>query len=301
MLALAVVSVIPWIPATPPAPPVPPLAPACRTSQLHVSGAGRSRGLFVNGAGGQLVGSVTLRNEGAPCSLSGRLQLRFVGGPSAAVPQHQSALASSAPTPDQLLPPFSTRALPHGAAVSTTFWWRNWCAPGNAGGGKLSAPPTAAEVRIPTGSTVRFKVATAPRCDQPGGASTVSVGPLQPVAPQPKAATHLPVTLALDQEQYRAAAGSVLHFQVTMTNAGKRVLAFHGCPLYFEGLAPTSSHEIHILNCKPMGALSPGAHAVFAMEERIPQLRPGSYGLQWQVGLGTYLPPSVGAGLTVTG
>jgi hypothetical protein len=47
--------------------------------------------------------------------------------------------------------------------------------------------------------------------------------------------------------------------------------------------------------------LRPGGSATFAMELRVPkQLRRGRNELFWEVGLGTYLPPSSGAPATVT-
>jgi hypothetical protein len=209
-------------------------------------------------------------------------------------------LQDEAPAPDALPPPFSVRALPQGRTASVQIWWSNWCAAGNRGGGNLSPPPSAVELTLPAGGAVRLKVAHAPRCDAPRYPSTVSVGAFAPVESQPKQSTRLPLRIAFDQALYRVAAGKVLRYRVIVHNTSGKPFRFTRCPLYFESLG--DAHEIHVLNCAPVGTLVSGASATFAMELRVPRtLRRGRNGLFWEIGLGTYLPPSSGARATVTG
>lgn len=290
MLALAAVTVIPWIPASPPPPVVPPVARPCRLAQLHVAGADRREGVFFNGATGSLVGSVTFRNDGRACSLLGKPGVRLVGGPSAAEPQLQKPLQLTAFAPDVLPPPFSTRALPHGRTAIVQIWWSNWCG---------SQAPKAVEVTLPSGGSVRLNVRYAPRCDAPRSPSTVSVGEFTSFVPPPRPSTRLPLSIGFNRAFYRVADGTVLRYRVTLRNTSRKPFRFPGCPVYIESLGPAA--EIHLLNCRPARMLRPGGSATFAMELRVPrQLRRGGNELFWEVGLGTYLPPSSGAPATVT-
>ena len=300
MLALAAVTVIPWVPASPPAPVAPPVARPCRLAQLHVGGADPLKGVFFNGATGSLVGRVTFRNMGRVCSLLGRPRVRFVGGPSATVRQLQKRLRGDAPALDVLPPPFSVRALPHGRSASVEIWWSNWCAAANAGDGRLSQPPAAVELALPSGGTTRLDVSSSPRCDVPAAPSTVSVGAFTPLVPGPRQSTRLPLSVGFDRASYRVTAGTVLHYRLILRNKSTRPFHFTRCPLYFESLG--SAHEIHVLNCGPVRTLARGASATFAMELRVPRrLRRGRAALFWELGLGTYLPQSSGAPATVTG
>jgi len=288
VLALAAVTVIPWVPASPPTPVLAPVAPPCRLSQLHVDGADRKAGVFANGATGSLVGWVTFRNDGRTCSLMGRPRVRFLG---AAERQVQRPLPEETPAPDVLPPPFSVRALPHARTANVEIWWSNWCG---------TRPPTAIEVTMPSGGSVRLKVATAPRCDVPGSPSTATVGRFAPLVPAPRESTRLPLRVGFDRPSYHVAAGAKLRYRVILRNTSRKPFHFAACPLYFESLG--NAHETHVLNCRPSGTLAPGGSVTFAIELRIPRgIRRGRNALFWEIGLGTYLPPSWGARATVTG
>jgi hypothetical protein len=289
VLAVAVAGVIPWIPAAPPPPRVPPLAPACRLSQLRVSRADPRLGVFFNGATGSLVGVVTFRNVGTPCSLLGRPRIRLVGRGAGQVRQRQIALPSLGRAADVLPPPFSTRALPRGRLAGVQIWWSNWCGVGNQGGGNLSAPPAGVEVTLPSGGTARLRVVRVPRCDRPAEPSRVAVRPFEPVVPQPNRSTRLPFRLSFDRASYRVRVGERLHYLVTLTSTSRQAFRFRSCPLYFEQLGSLAWHEIHYLNCRPAGSFAPSAGAVFAIELGVPRrTRPGRYGLLFELGLGTY-------------
>jgi hypothetical protein len=239
---------------------VPPLAPPCRLAQLQVSGGDPRLGVFFNSATGSLVGGITVRNHGAPCSLTGRPHVRLVGGGAAAVAQAQTVFRAQARAPDLLPPSFWVRALPHGARWGLTIWWLNWCAPGNPGGGNLSPAPTGLKLTLPHGGgSVRLKVTHAPRCDAPSLPSALAVGSFQPLVPQPPVSTRLPLRLQFDHLWYRAAAGTTLHYQVTVTSTARRPFRFRSCPVYFEQLVASSHHELHYLNCRPAGTGSAGS------------------------------------------
>jgi hypothetical protein len=269
---------------------VPPVARPCRLAQLHVGGADQREGVFFNGATGSLVGWVSYRNDGRACSLLGWPRVRLVGGPSATVPQLQKPLQLVASSPDVLPPKFSTRALPYARTAIVQIWWSNWCAP---------RPPSAVELTLPSGGSVRLKVAHAPRCDAPSSPSTVSVGTFTPFVPTPRPSTRLPLSIGFNRASYRVGAGTVLRYRVILRNTSRKPFRFPRCPLYVESLGQAA--EIHLLNCKPAGMLRPGGSATFAMELRVPkQLRHGRNELFLEVGLGTYLPPSSGARATVT-
>jgi hypothetical protein len=91
----------------------------------------------------------------------------------------------------------------------------------------------------------------------------------------------------------------VFRYRVILRNTSRKPFRFTHCPLYLESLGRAA--EIHLLNCRPAGTLRPGGSATFAMKLRVPkQLRRGGNELFWEVGLGTYLPPSSGAPAAVT-
>jgi len=246
-------------------------------------------GVFFNGASGSLVGAVTFRNVGAPCSLLGRPRVRLFGGGAAGVRQRQVVLPLLGRAADVLPPPFSIRALLRGGTAGVQIWWSNWCRVGDQGGGKLSAPPSGVEVTLPSGGRARLKVAGAPRCDQPAEPSRVAVRPFEPVVSPPKRSTRLPVRLSFDAASYRVRVGGRLHYRVRLTSTSRQPFRFRSCPLYFEQLGPSVWQEIHYLNCKPAGTFALRAAAVFAIELRVPRtIRPGRYRLLFELGLGTY-------------
>ncbi|MGZ4397334.1 MAG: DUF4232 domain-containing protein [Gaiellaceae bacterium] len=290
-VALAAAGVIPWTPASPPRPRTPALAPACRLEQLQVSGADRRRGVFFNGATGSLVGAVRFRNRGAPCSLVGRPRVHFLGGGATSARIRQVSLPPDRPAADVLPPPFSVRALPRGRSAAVEIWWSNWCGPGSSGGGGPYLPPATVALTLPSGGSLRLKVAEAPRCDAPSLTSQVSVGRFEPYVPQPSPSTRLPLRLGFAAVPQRVAADSTLRFRITLTNGGRRPFRFHSCPTYFEALAMSSWHEVHDLNCHLAGSLAPGARAVFAMELCVPRgTKPGLTWIVFELGLGTFLP-----------
>ena len=90
-----------------------------------------------------------------------------------------------------------------------------------------------------------------------------------------------------------AVAGGALKFRVTLQNTYYRALEFkHGCPDYIEDLEGpngwTSGKIVYVLNCGPLGVLSPGASALFEMRVDVPaNASPGSYTLGWDLDTGS--------------
>jgi hypothetical protein len=145
---------------------VPP-APPCRAAQLRVSGSGFS---FIPAVMGG-TGSVTLRNAGPrACALTGRPRVRAIGAPKAP-PQHQTDLPAGTPSfPAVVPPPATLLALAAGASATLTVDWRNWCVPGarSAGRTKRLVPPSALQVTLPGGGSLRTGYNAVPGCDSPG-------------------------------------------------------------------------------------------------------------------------------------
>src|SRR5918911_1619660 len=114
-------SAIPWLPTRPPRAAEPPLAPRCE-------GPGLRARLQVQGALGNLIGGVVVRNAGhAPCSLRGRPAARFDGGPAAET--RVRLVAAPADPPDESLiydRPSSLRALGPGRSAFVPIAWGNW-------------------------------------------------------------------------------------------------------------------------------------------------------------------------------
>lgn len=290
-------AVVPWIPASPPPFVAPAVAAPCRLANLVVGGADPRMGVFDNGATGSLTGGVTFRNVGGPCSLLGRPTVRLLGGPAANVQLKQEPFQEGAPAPD-VTPRFSVRALPTGQTAYATLWWSNWCAPGNPGAGNVSLPPTEVEVTLPSGESVRLPVRGSPRCDAPQYPSTMSIGLFTPLVPQPSQSTRLPFRIAIDAPLV-VRRGSVLRYRVTLRNTSRRAVDLSSCPVYFEELG--GAHELHVLNCAATRTIAPGASVTFAMQLRLPgSLKPGRGSVFWELGPGTYLPPSDGVAIDVS-
>jgi hypothetical protein len=110
--------------------------------------------------------------------------------------------------------------------------------------------------------------------------------------PQPLPSTHLPLAVGFRDVPLAVHAGSVLRFAVTLRNTSREPFRFGTCPAYVESLAETTSiNELHVLNCRPAGAIAPGDTRVFAMEMRIPARAAGKqWALFFELGPHTYAP-----------
>ena len=92
--------------------------------------------------------------------------------------------------------------------------------------------------------------------------------------------------------------GATAVFYLGLRNVSRRRFRFGPmCPTYVEGAGLGLPGELHLLNCRPVGTLSPGERVVFEMRVRIPATAPlGRDGLIWVLAPASYQPPlAVGA------
>jgi hypothetical protein len=298
--------VIPWIDQRPAlASAHPPLAPACRAASLVAH-------LFLQGATGSLVGGVDLTNRSRRrCALLGRPRASFLGP--AALATKRSVVAAPVPRapPDVLAdPPGSLRALAPGKTAAASLVWSNWCGPGSTPAGGPGTPPRALALDLASGARVVVPLARAPRCDDPHSASRLAVGPFVPAWRALPPSSKLPLRAAVvgarpvlvkpGLRAFHLRRGSVLRFEISLTNVGSRPFRFHGCPVYIEQLLSAPRHA-YVLNCRPAGTMAPGSARLFAMQIRVPlQARLGSDGLSWELAPKTYSPPFATAPVLIT-
>jgi hypothetical protein len=292
---------IPWLPT--PAPPPPALAPPCQASALTPK-------LALEEATGHFLGGVVVGNSaGAACSLVGRPNVRFDGvaaylTPWLSLPGEAEPPAARAESRAQS----SLRALAPGGEAFLPLFWSNWC-PSDQAERSPGSPPAALVITLPKGAgDLRVDLyGTAPRCEDALTPSMLSVGSFS--RPDPPPSTHLPLRAAIIGDPTTQATSGVpalharrgrpLHFTVALTNVSSQPFRFPSCPVYREGLA--GRLQPHVLNCKPMGTLAPGARALFAMVVSVPpDGAVGGHTLRWLLAEATYRPPSASGAVVVT-
>jgi Protein of unknown function (DUF4232) len=292
--------VIPWIPAVPPAPLVPPVAPACHAAQLAAH-------LELQGATGSAAGGILFRNIGSqPCSLLGTVRVRLLDGSDPAGVELTGSATPHRPSPG--VPAPSMRSIRHGEHAFVQIWWSNWCG---------EPRPTRMQARLPSGDGIVLSpIPLVPRCDNRGARSTLLVGRPEPWIAGAAPSTRLPLTAAIVEHKaygakviplVRGRQNQIAVYHVALNNTSRRPFRFGArCPTYVETLGfdrkteePIAS-ELHVLNCRPAGALAPGAHVVFEMRIRVPhRLHLGTQPLTWTLAPATYLPPFAGGVLHV--
>jgi hypothetical protein len=237
------------------------------------------------GATQWLVGGVTLRNAGPPCSLLGRarLSVTYAGRSIVATSLRPGHIASQDLAPDALPPTYSLRAIPTGAYAFFGYQWANWCA----------GPRPLLTMRFPGGGAARFPAAPPTCTSVPKAPPVFEAGRFVQWGPAPSQATELPFTIGYPQLRYRVPAGGVLRYRVTMRNVGKRTYTFAECPAYQESLSlGRIVREDHILNCAATRTFAPGQARIFEMRMRIPRGAAGRRSpIFFELGLGTYSPP----------
>jgi hypothetical protein len=263
-------------------------AAPCKASNLKIVGQGFAFQSAPSGAAGAAV----LQNAGtAPCRLTGRPDVRFVGAPRQPV-QHQVALpAAVAQFPQVRRPDAVLLALQPGDTAVLPLEWSNWCVPGaRKVKGKL-IPPSAVRVTLKRGRgslDVPYNAVTP--CTRPGAPSTVGVRPFQPPGlpnrkPWTSAALAAKIfTIAGGPPPLHGVRGNVLRYAVRLRNESQTTVRFEHCPLIAEVLAPQGTVEAHQLNCAGAHPLAPGATIRFEMQLRIPASAPiGVNGLFWEL------------------
>jgi hypothetical protein len=292
---------IPWLPTRPARQAEPPLASSCKASELRAQ-------LRVQGATGNLIGGVVVRNVGSVlCSLRGRPSARFEGGPATETAFRTIPVAAD-PLDTSLIYDHasSLRALHPGRTAFVPILWSNWCPP-DAIVTSYGTPPASLVLVLPQGGELTAAVDRASRCDSPTAPSTLSIKPFVPVGRQPPPSSHLPLRVVIvgasrDKTRPpspRVRAGGLLRYEVALTNIAPRPFSFRGCPTYLQDLDRRT--DSYVLNCKPLGTLQPRKSARFAMVLRVPRkARIGRTSLFWLLGPKTDLPPTAVATVLVT-
>ena len=127
-------------------------------------------------------------------------------------------------------------------------------------------------------------------------------------APEPSPTPNPLSSLAVHIEAPPAvAAGTVLHYAVSLENVGQAAIVFPtDCPIYGEWAANSSAafaKDFYVLNCGPVAAIQPGQSVRFAMEISVPRgTAAGQYTLVWTfVGTLDLTMPAGRVALSVTG
>ena len=173
----------------------------------------------------------------------------------------------------------------------------------------MSPPPTAMELRLPSGDAVRLRPNAHPLCYGTPPSSRLEVGTFTPYPPPPKQSTTIPLKASLDSGVYDAVRGSTLSYRVTVRNTSRRPYRFAQCPVYVEELGTAKAllagrgiaKEIHFLNCSGVGAIAPGESVTFAMEMRVPRTLKAAQLLEWQLAPRAYSAPFAPANVVLTG
>jgi len=178
-----------------------------------------------------------------------------------------------------------------GGGVTAEVYWFNWCRPA----------PKAVAIRLPLTAGPRPQTSTSapvavtpPPCRQPGQPSTRDGKTFTLARPAAGAmygdATSLDLRLQVPRS---AAAGTALHYRVTLANRGNWIVRLRPCPNYtvtVNLLGPggrwTVRHKHRYgLACGVLGgALRPGEQATFELVAAIPaDARPGRSLLTWDI------------------
>jgi hypothetical protein len=262
-------------------------AAPCRAANLKVVG----QGFVFQSAPSGAVGAVVLRNDGsAPCRLTGRPNVRFVGAPRQPA-QHEVALPEQvAQFPQVRRPDAVLLALQPADTAVLALEWSNWCVPGaRQVKGKL-IPPSAVRVTLSGGRgslDVPYNAVTP--CTRPGAPSTIGVHPFQPPGLPNKRPWTSAIfagkifTIAGGPSPLHAVRGRVLRYAIRLRNQSPTTVRFANCPLIAEELAPKGTVEAHQLNCGDgTRRVAPGGSIRFEMRLRIPASAPtGVNGLFW--------------------
>jgi hypothetical protein len=301
---------VPWIATKPvsmllptPSPaPIPPGTLACQTGDLEAvfTGSGAA-------TGGQLVGSIVFGNRtGTQCVLEGVPGIQLFDAHARQIPLAVSG-TTDPPSRAVLIQPNTAEIQAQPDRAGRAWVMIMWPTHGPATGTCSPAPPqgTVLGFQLPGGAgSLRVPIVdprngvTVAAC---GG--SLSVTPFQATAAPETTVPPDPVhSLAIQLDvPHSVAAGTTLHYTVSLRNAGVQPVAFSaGCPVYGEWV-PGFAKEFYVLNCGPVRAIQPGQSETFAMELAIPRATtPGGYVLYWNFTFGVDLGSPGKAAVTVT-
>jgi hypothetical protein len=278
-------AVVPWTgerPRSTSAPP-PPLASPCRAADLEAT-------VFLQGAGGAMVGGVTLTNAGfTACSLVGRPKISLAGTRTWPMPLPR-------PAPEVVRDPMSSlRALRPKRRARFALHWSNWCA----------RRPATATIALPGGDRLRLWLGQPPRCESAASPSALGVSPFVPGERTLGPRSRLPLRAEIvgarvpagkpGLRAFRARRGGELRYIVALTNVSRRPFRFRSCPVFRQTWGGP-----YVLNCRSVGTIAPGQTVRFRMVLRIPDREPlGVTGISWILARKTYRPPFATAALLV--
>jgi len=263
--------VVPWVdrpgvnPTPPPSPPAPaPAYAACTADQIRVKD---TRG---GAAAGNIGLDVTLVNaSSSPCSLSG-YPSSFIGVRSSGA--HETIKVGHGTMMDDNEWPAN---LEHGGTADFTIGTSDACDALNRPTPQ-SDPFAGAIVGLPGGGTFTVKAGFDAGCGVGVGAFGIPAEEaLDPSSyPGLSVALHAPAS---------AAAGTTLHFTVTLTNNGNSTLRLDPCPAYDEALIRTSYQPlVYLLNCDTVHEIAPGASVTYAMQIPVPDEK-GGVKFSWSI------------------
>ncbi len=305
---------IPWIDVTPepprlPTPPPIPVVPAgtpnCQAQDLRV--------VFAGGnalTGGQLIASFAFGNRSAaPCVLEGVPGLQLLDAADNVIPGTNGPYSRFPVQPILLAPNLGST---DGQMVPGQAWFEiYWRVHDGVGSCANPSPPaTTARIRLPAGGGEVMVPLASPRLGaiRPCGGG-VGVSPFQPVTPPPPPYSPPPHQLTPEVRLPASVkAGELLRYAVTLRNVTAEPVRFgETCPTYREDLYPEDAFATppprignngkpepakpgkpplgkhrYVLNCRPVGAITPGAGVTFAMVLEVPaSAEPGRYLLLW--------------------
>jgi Protein of unknown function (DUF4232) len=300
---------IPWIATKPvsmllptPSPtPIPSGTQACQAGDLEAvfTGSGAA-------TGGQLVGSIVFGNRtGMPCVLEGVPGIELFDAHGRQIPLAVSG-TTDPPSRAVLIQPNTAEIQAQPDRAGRAWVMILWPTHDPATGTCSPAPPqgTILGFQLPGGAgSLRVPIVdprngvTVAAC---GG--SLSVTPFQATAAPETTVPPDPLhslSIQLDVP-HSVAAGTTLHYTVSLLNAGVQPVAFPAeCPVYGEWV-PGFAKEFYVLNCGPVRAIQPGQTEKFAMELAIPRTTtPGGYVLYWNFTFGVDLKSPGKAAVTV--
>lgn len=268
--------VVPWVnrPASmppPPSEPAPPpaLYPACTAAQVSV------RSLGGGAAAGNLASKLRMTNTSAsPCTLRGYptkfIGVRRDGTQRVLRPGHGTMFDASGYWPANLRP---------GDSATLTIATGDACPALNQPTPQTD-PYSGELVGLPGGGEVSGSAAFDPSC----GLGVSQLGVPAPSPPDPNAYAGL--ALSIDRPQ-TAAAGTLMHFTVTLHNTAESPVQLDPCPVYTESIySGGANNYVYTLNCDKITAIQPGQSVTYAMQIPVPS-QPGTAKFGWSIPAGS--------------
>jgi hypothetical protein len=166
--------------------------------------------------------------------------------------------------------------LEHGESATVTIGTADACEALNQP--TPQADPFTGEILgLPGGGTITATAPFDPSC----GLGISELGTPAPPPPGPNAYPGLTVSIDRPSE---AAAGSTMHFTITLTNSTSHPIDLSPCPVYTEGLyGPAGPSSLsYLLNCDQAASIPASGAVTFAMQMPVPNA-PGQAKFGWTI------------------